>query len=164
MTSFNPRLTSAARRTSLLVVLLRPGIRFNPRLTSAARRTINPVESLHIDDVSIHASRQPRGEPLAEGQFPEELNVSIHASRQPGGELSRAEWRLQTISVSIHASRKPRGERGRERGISTVVAFQSTPHVSREANAPRNKVSPSQRCFNPRLTSAARRTHAPASY
>src|SRR6266545_1417293 len=101
---FNPRLTSAARRTYRragcgLIVFC-----FNPRLTSAARRTYsgdaahrrrkfqstphfsseaNADEILHkhaVDAVSIHASLQQRGELRSISQPQVVESVSIHAS------------------------------------------------------------------------------------
>ena len=160
MECFNPRLTSAARRTLQFLrrLQLAAGFQstphlsseanadmvrrkagrlcFNPRLTSAARRTSAFQAAIQIFRVSIHASPQQRGEPP---------NESRHES--------------QAARVSIHASPQQRGERGsvgadRNRGSE----FQSTPHLSSEANLLLPPPLRVKAGFNPRLTSAARRT------
>jgi len=64
---FNPRLTSAARRTRRMARALPRTQSFNPRLTSAARRT-RPVQmDRRIRSVSIRASLQQRGERIRRG-------------------------------------------------------------------------------------------------
>src|SRR6266511_2515470 len=84
--------------------------RFNPRLTSAARRTRRHVEVDRRTCVSIRASLQQRGEP------------------------------------------------GYGRPDASRTGFQSAPHFSSEANAGTREPYRRVRSFNPRLTSAARRT------
>src|SRR6266540_2896331 len=59
---FNPRLTSAARRTSALFGGRVTASSFNPRLTSAARRTSRAGITGSQEGVSIHASPQRHGE------------------------------------------------------------------------------------------------------
>src|SRR6266540_207086 len=63
---FNPRLTSAARRTSALFGGRVTASSFNPRLTSAARRTSRAGITGSQEGVSIHASPQRHGEKISE--------------------------------------------------------------------------------------------------
>src|SRR6266511_2763672 len=109
--SFNPRLTSAARRTNSSLVTRIAKICFNPRLTSAARRT-KPTNNRGND-----------------------AEVSIRASLQQRGELIQCPFYLIVKEVSIRASLQQRGE------LPSLCIF---PTVLKS--------------FNPRLTSAARRT------
>ncbi len=109
---------------------------FNPRLTSAARRTSALRASYASVEVSIRASLQQRGEhrvcrflPLhlfqSAPHFSSEANlpcfpvrrrpgVSIRASLQQRGELSDGEPDYGSQQVSIRASLQQRGERGSE--------------------------------------------------
>src|SRR6266540_646779 len=65
---------------------------FNPRLTSAARRTPRDAALYNSPDVSIHASPQRQGEHYAEMQIGRFQRVSIHASPQRQGELVKWCW------------------------------------------------------------------------
>src|SRR6266511_4239581 len=60
---------------------------FNPRLTSAARRTGSGARSPHSTTVSIHASPQRQGEQKSTVKEKPGKSVSIHASPQRQGEL-----------------------------------------------------------------------------
>jgi len=86
--------------------------------------------------------------------------VSIHASLQQRGEHLLPAVDLEVEGVSIHASLQQRGELKPVRAYAIGdETFQSTPHFSSEANARRPAaVNSPDRSFNPRLTSAARRT------
>ena len=107
---------------------------FNPRLTSAARRTARACASGSQADVSIRASLQQRGE------------------------RARANEEIGRYQVSIRASLQQRGEPPTRLPIPARAAFQSAPHFSSEANEIRIRDESRQARFNPRLTSAARRT------
>src|SRR6266508_1530497 len=136
-----------------------PYQRFNPRLTSEARQTSGRSSGRGGSGVSIRASLQQRGE---RGRAP-----------HVGG----------YYSVSIRASLQQRGEQTRLLLMHQPAGFQSAPHFSSEANANfgttlKDEAGVSiraslqqrgepvglggescRRCrFNPRLTSAARRT------
>src|SRR6266540_1037489 len=132
---------------------------FNPRLTSAARRTPRDAALYNSPDVSIHASPQRQGEHYAEMQIGRFQRVSIHASPQRQGEQMRIrefEWKEY---VSIHASPQRQGEpdnraavfvrnmgfnprltsaarrtRRLQLKMSNLFKFQSTPHLSGKAN------------------------------
>ena len=156
---FNPRLTSAARRTrgsrtdvlsayefqstphlsseanasvSLAPIDLES---FNPRLTSAARRTSKlSVRFLAVSRfnprLTSAARRTKRLLSLAES-----CSVSIHASPQQRAEMHEENIKVERIDVSIHPPPHQRGELGIIRNRDDVQAG-----------------------FNPRLTSSARRT------
>ncbi len=157
-TCFNPRLTSAARRTHSMSFLFNCQRSFNPRLTSAARRTPNP---LHLSNC------------------PEEFQSAPHFS-------SEANWRVRSkvrpirgFNPRLTSAARRTNCRHRQRRI---LEFQSAPHFSSEANSrlrvgsirssnvsiraslqQRGELAqaallPGLSCFNPRLTSAARRT------
>ncbi len=85
--------------------------------------------------------------------------VSIRASLQQRGEHVLPAAGQATFKVSIRASLQQRGERiVRQLHGKVISKFQSAPHFSSEANLfymVRHLVAQS---FNPRLTSAARRT------
>src|SRR6266545_1319380 len=85
--------------------------------------------------VSIHASPQRQGEPFSYGQTNCQGAVSIHASPQRQGELGTILEDEGIDWVSIHASPQRQGE-PKPKLISLAIS----------------------RRFNPRLTSAARRT------
>src|SRR6266540_1059179 len=107
---------------------------FNPRLTSAARRTEQPGGRAPHKVVSIRASLQQRGE---------QILLSSLALRR---------------FVSIRASLQQRGEPNQPTTEGMMLKFQSAPHFSSEANRGHANTSTGQQGFNPRLTSAARRT------
>src|SRR6266511_3967800 len=135
--SFNPRLTSAARRTNSSLVTRIAKICFNPRLTSAARRT-KPTNNRGNDaEVSIRASLQQRGEPGARQHFYWSTRFQ-----------SAPHFSSEANSIDLWFT-------------SSNVTFQSAPHFSSEANATDRREVFLATCFNPRLTSAARRTPNP---
>src|SRR6266508_4280495 len=84
---FNPRLTSAARRTRTLLMSSLDNICFNPRLTSAARRTegvkSEPGSWIGFNPRLTSAARRTSERNLHEYQ---QWEVSIHASPQRQGE------------------------------------------------------------------------------
>src|SRR6266498_2568146 len=142
MGSFNPRLTSAARRTSEsmlrwpnmdmfqstphlsgkanVVIDTERGSAssFNPRLTSAARRT----------HVWIKVRLGPAG-------FNPRLTS---AARRTGTGYAP----LALLNVSIHASPQRQGERRPSDRRALITEFQSTPHLSGKANRGRAHGSP----------------------
>src|SRR6266545_2842949 len=63
--------------------------------------------------------------------------------------------------VSIRAPLQQRGEQKSDGFIIVKFKFQSAPHFSSEANVEREMRRKGPPSFNPRLTSAARRTHQP---
>src|SRR6266540_4254824 len=179
---FNPRLTSAARRTPGVTVL---------RATSAAFQSA-PHFSSEANALS-KTSRSKRYSFQSAPHFSSEANVqmvliflqrgvSIRASLQQRGELDLPCICELPPEVSIRASLQQRGERScsppppspiefqsaphfsseanRRPSIArrSPMAFQSAPHFSSEANAMTADKEAQCRSFNPRLTSAARRT------
>src|SRR6266545_2819479 len=156
---FNPRLTSAARRTFTLFGGRFTASCFNPRLTSAARRTSRAGITGSQEGVSIHASPQRQGEQISFKFLSKTFDVSIHASPQRQGEPQREA--LKVVDKSFN----PRLTSAARRTLSPVVRpsgreFQSTPHLSGKANAGRGCGLTFVLGFNPRLTSAARRTQS----
>src|SRR6266508_867973 len=110
--------------------------RFNPRLTSAARRTRWKVAlELQFLGVSIRASLQQRGERINNLYIPQITLVSIRASLQQRGEPDRPLALPLRPLGSIRASLQQRGERAGAGAIVTGGAFQSAPHFSSEANS-----------------------------
>src|SRR6266508_2879299 len=136
-------------------------------------------------EVSIRASLQQRGEPVnTEEEKGQEVLVSIRASLQQRGELTRVHrfsfgWRHFNPRLTSAARRTP----DEKAIVSAWPVFQSAPHFSSEANtcsgeydkpphvfqsAPHFSSEANQKIrqltglvslsFNPRLTSAARRT------
>src|SRR6266511_3825756 len=158
--SFNPRLTSAARRTQNKAPLLVHPYRFQsaPHFSSEANLLLS-IFAYPFQKVSIRASLQQRGEPLRDILLKLLIYVSIRASLQQRGEhvisdrdtaesrgfnprLTSAARRTDLVReslllcfVSIRASLQQRGELG---GVAVAAYFIYS--------------------FNPRLTSAARRT------
>src|SRR6266540_2392675 len=135
LSSFNPRLTSAARRTQWEC---REGDQHlvSIRASLQQRGEPPPLDGLaHHLTVSIRASLQQRGERRAESGFPSGLScfnprltsaarrtlylwrlrnlgrVSIRASLQQRGELARPDRGCVGGEVSIRASLQQRGER-----------------------------------------------------
>src|SRR6266545_2096043 len=153
MGSFNPRLTSAARRTSEsmlrwpnmdmfqstphlsgkanVVIDTERGSAssFNPRLTSAARRT-------HVW-IKVRLGTA--------GFNPRLTSAARRTEVEPTAPL---EWQFQSTP---HLSGKANVLRLLLKSLGNL--FQSTPHLSGKANL--------FQFFNPRLPSAARRTSAP---
>src|SRR6266511_703776 len=114
-TCFNPRLTSAARRTHSMSFLFNCQRSFNPRLTSAARRTPNP---LHLSNC------------------PEEFQSAPHFS-------SEANWRVRSkvrpirgFNPRLTSAARRTNCRHRQRRI---LEIQSAPHFSSEANLHRQR-------------------------
>src|SRR6266540_3482219 len=108
---FNPRLTSAARRTLPTIaeqILYR---RFNPRLTSAARRTCHAVSFC----VPLYA-----------------FQSAPHFSSEANFRMS--DGTIANTKVSIRASLQQRGELNIHGVRDVVFLFQSAPHFSSEAN------------------------------
>src|SRR6266542_4257828 len=71
---------------------------------------------------------------------------------------------MPRLYVSIRPSLQQRGERKLALSCGCPEVFQSTPHFSSEANLTFKPVAILKRGFNPRLTSAARRTSGQASH
>jgi len=135
---------------------------FNPRLTSAARRTNWPRSELLPGYVSIRASLRQRGELHSAGggrRSDNRFNPRLTSAARRTTDFTVTS--CATI-VSIRASLRQRGERARGPPSSGgPAAFQSAPHFGSEANLP-NLIGLNQKeSFNPRLTSAARRTSLP---
>src|SRR6266540_909935 len=109
--------------------------------------------------VSIRASLQQRGERFRERQERQSNNVSIRASLQQRGEPLSTCNLLTSCEVSIRASLQQRGERlpspllSFEREVSIRASLQQR---GEPAHYPIQV--PWYSSFNPRLTSAARRT------
>src|SRR6266508_4369261 len=110
---------------------------FNPRLTSAARRTDWSVAKGRTCLVSIRASLQQRGELRDHFAAKFYSCVSIRASLQQRGELIESLPSV-LIEVSIRASLQQRGEPVGPAALISPVAFQSAPHFRSEANARRS--------------------------
>jgi len=132
--------------------------RFNPRLTSAARRTFISVSACACHGVSIHASPQRRGERALALYFFVGRAVSIHASPQRRGErvISSAYNVSKEFQSTPHLSGEANCPSYQLHLLSSL--FQSTPHLSGEANSHFGPEAHFVLRFNPRLTSAARRT------
>src|SRR6266540_4051405 len=109
--------------------------RFNPRLTSAARRT---DLFLDLDEriVSIRASLQQRGE-LSRRIFRRSDARRFNPRLTSAARRTRyvAVLNRRPTGVSIRASLQQRGERRRAMSSLSISAFQSAPHFSSEANA-----------------------------
>ncbi len=133
---FNPRLTSAARRTSAWRRSSSSPCCFNPRLTSAARRTPRIFRrDLHwlLFQSAPHFSSEANDRSLlatgADGQFQSAPHFSSEANRAGGFILAERDSVFQSaphfsseanvllVNVSVPAS-----------------VFQSAPHFSSEAN------------------------------
>src|SRR6266536_2691982 len=134
---FNPRLTSAARRTWLARSKSRAAsTRFNPRLTSAARRTEEIGRIAPEGDVSIRASLQQRGEPVlaAVANFLGRFQSAPHFS-------SEANVGLIEIEGRFGEGFNPRLTSAARRTLHWAMTkrfkfkFQSAPHFSSEANS-----------------------------
>ncbi len=134
ISSFNPRLTSAARRTLFFLSRMRQRTGFNPRLTSAARRTIDNKFRKVASLVSIRASLQQRGEQQLLSNVFLFVHVSIRASLQQRGEQLRSLKSRRVRMVSIRASLQQRGEPRFPFRHPLIEEFQSAPHFSSEAN------------------------------
>src|SRR6266540_2661844 len=158
-TCFNPRLTSAARRTSksgrfgsVLMFQSTPHLsgkankfakcsirgiflfQSTPHLSGKANSEII-LHCISSQNVSIHASPQRQGEHYAEMQIGRFQRVSIHASPQRQGELVKWCW-MELSRLSFNPRLTSAARRTNEN----------------------SRVRMERICFNPRLTSAARRT------
>src|SRR6266545_1827125 len=91
---------------------------FNPRLTSAARRTPRSVCFTQTTSVSIRASLQQRGERAPRNQRADSLSVSIRASLQQRGEPNG--W---SIPHRLHRSFNPRLTSAARRTFSNAISF-----------------------------------------
>src|SRR6266511_3962340 len=89
--------------------------------------------------------------------------VSIRASLQQRGELSGSAEKEINISFQSAPHFSSEANHPRWMGLPAILQFQSAPHFSSEANTREKIVLSRQLCFNPRLTSAARRTFHPLS-
>src|SRR6266511_1903845 len=112
---FNPRLTSAARRTLSFLRLINWSIGFNPRLTSAARRTSTPNAYSFFN-----CSFNPRLTSAARRTKLENPNGASAKAFQSAPHFSSE----ANFGVSM--------DQEMER-----YSFQSAPHFSSEANSPR---------------------------
>ncbi len=137
-------------------------IRFNPRLTSAARRTSGLLRSADRQCVSIRASLQQRGERVDTWRLVANINVSIRASLQQRGELRspRGRRRARCFNPRLTSAAR-RTDSYADYDLDVKVSIRASLQQRGERN-PRNRFSPGMRSFNPRLTSAARRTLQPA--
>src|SRR6266540_1425434 len=179
---FYPRLTSAARRTDLFldlderIVSIRASLqqrgelsrriyrrsdarRFNPRLTSAARRTRYRAYYEHKYRVSIRASLQQRGERHGieeQRRLVSSFNPRLtSAARRTRRETRSGEWKRLFQSAphfSSEANARRHGPAGNFRGVSIRASLQQRGERADGSDLP------AARRFNPRLTSAARRT------
>jgi len=140
---FNPRLTSAARRTRLRTTDLIMPLMFQsaPHFGSEANHLVCVAEDVDSARVSIRASLRQRGEPelsysstCLDVRFNPRLTSAARRTAQLGGTGAG------TTFVSIRASLRQRGE-----------PIRSGRHAY------------NTRRFNPRLTSAARRTSRSAA-
>src|SRR6266508_3949456 len=109
-------------------------MRFNPRLTSAARRTLFDLFRLMLHKVSIRASLQQRGELICWIQSANKYVVSIRASLQQRGERKSSCEFSPLSHVSIRASLQQRGELNGYNLHACLTKFQSAPHFNSEAN------------------------------
>jgi len=133
---FNPRLTSAARRTLRCRDITACGDRFNPRLTSAARRT----SSIHPSGIFLDICFNPRltsaarrtafelSRGLTDGSFNPRLTSAARRTRTSGFGFNVALFQ-STPHFSSEANKAPRSQGQRP------LMFQSTPHFSSEANS-----------------------------
>jgi len=135
--SFNPRLTSAARRTIAIPIEFYNSLKFQsaPHFGSEANHYIYSKVH-HFSSVSIRASLRQRGEPSTSSP-----------SKSPSSRFQSAPHFGSEANPSITSP------------LIGMSSFQSAPHFGSEANPGRNcRDHKAGRCFNPRLTSAARRT------
>src|SRR6266545_4025922 len=109
--------------------------------------------------VSIHASPQRQGEQIRQVLYKRNILVSIHASPQRQGE-HYAEMQIGRFQrVSIHASPQRQGELVKWcwMELSRLSFNPRLTSAARRTNE-NSRVRMERICFNPRLTSAARRT------
>src|SRR6266540_1440874 len=132
---FNPRLTSAARRTLPTIaeqILYR---RFNPRLTSAARRTCHAVSfcvPLYAFQSAPHFSSEANSFNNSRYAPPTRFQSAPHFSSEANFRMS--DGTIANTKVSIRASLQQRGELNIHGVRDVVFLFQSAPHFSSEAN------------------------------
>src|SRR6266511_2630774 len=176
-----PHLSGKANSLELLALMNLLEFQSTPHLSGKANVTTSLLGFL--PRVSIHASPQRQGELPPCLVDVSQHRVSIHASPQRQGELQGRELQAHkkgfqstphlsgkanfllglncvVIEVSIHASPQRQGELRRQLHGFVIAMFQSTPHLSGKANAGRGCGLTFVLGFNPRLTSAARRTQS----
>src|SRR6266545_616458 len=107
---------------------------FNPRLTSAARRTPRSVCFTQTTSVSIRASLQQRGERAPRNQRSDSLSVSIRASLQQRGEHSCPSAVQGLLGFNPRLTSAARRTRQGLINSHPSNKFQSAPHFSSEAN------------------------------
>src|SRR6266540_2630938 len=109
-------------------------------------------------EVSIRASLQQRGEPCRGSE--RAVRTGFQSAPHFSSEANTPTTIYITIyrAVSIRASLQQRGERSCSPPPPSPIEFQSAPHFSSEANLTRCFAVVHNSRFNPRLTSAARRT------
>ncbi len=127
---------------------------FNPRLTSAARRTAYQYGRYLRRLVSIRAS----GELDRLNQLILWNLVSIRASLQQRGELDTQPKGKHGDGFQSAPHFSSEANPGILNFVANTFRFQSAPHFSSEANASGRGIAKLSDGFNPRLTSAARRT------
>ena len=135
-TSFNPRLTSAARRTPRLPLLLPRATAFQsaPHFSSEANCSTSDGR-LRCRRFQSAPHFSSEANLMMDFWYDLPCQVSIRASLQQRGERRLGVDRAGADPVSIRASLQQRGERNRPYWHSTVSLFQSAPHFSSEANA-----------------------------
>jgi len=138
-----------------------PEASFNPRLTSAARRTCSCAEHIAPRQyVSIRASLRQRGEPT----FSSALGNTRAFQSAPhfGSEANRDNPVVPacvSYAVSIRASLRQRGEPLNFPAFPLFVNVSIRASLRQRGEPPYCAAGyPRAPCFNPRLTSAARRT------
>src|SRR6266545_5939225 len=133
-----------------------------PHFSSEANLLI-ATNSPMIFLVSIRASLQQRGE--LSGSAEKEINISFQSAPHFSSEANHPRWMglpaILQFQSAPHFSSEANDRSGTAEGAD--AAFQSAPHFSSEANTREKIVLSRQLCFNPRLTSAARRTFHPLS-
>src|SRR6266545_485720 len=138
--SFNPRLTSAARRTDENSSSKPITTRFNPRLTSAARRTRpKRAEMILMASFNPRLTSAARRTMLADSKM-YDSGVSIRASLQQRGEqrISKGKKSLPRFQSAPHFSRQAKTCLPSQK--QTKTEFQSAPHFSSEANSASNSI------------------------
>src|SRR6266540_2260770 len=129
-----------------------------PHFSSEANTTLFLKSLIHV--VSLRASLQQRGERAGRKVSLDNIAVSIRASLQQRGEPGARQhfyWSTRFQSAPHFSSEANSIDLW---FTSSNVTFQSAPHFSSEANATDRREVFLATCFNPRLTSAARRTHS----
>ncbi len=131
---------------------------FNPRLTSAARRTEQKktVSAKAVFQSAPHFSSEANADSAYMVSLIFPFQSAPHFSSEANS-LRNHEF-FYFHEVSIRASLQQRGEPTFQKKLFVSGGFQSAPHFSSEANILVCGVEAKSAGFNPRLTSAARRT------